>query len=81
MGGILLTHLQNLPCNAHTLDELEVPPGSVKDSVQVKIYICQIIVIINIIKVIITTILFKLHNLNHHICRMRLAPPLLEVCR
>ena len=35
MGGILLTHLQNLPCNAHTLEELEVPPGSVKDSVQV----------------------------------------------
>ena len=35
VGGILLTHLQNLPCNAHTLDELEVPPGSVKDSVQV----------------------------------------------
>jgi len=34
VGGILLTHLQNLPCNAHTLDELEVPPGSVKDSVQ-----------------------------------------------
>ena len=52
VGGILLTHLQNLPCNAHTLDELEVPPGSVKDSVQVKI-----IVIINIIKVIITIII------------------------
>jgi len=34
VGGILLTHLQNLPCNAHTLEELEVPPGSVKDSVQ-----------------------------------------------
>ena len=27
--------LQNLPCNAHTVDELEIPPGSVKDSVQV----------------------------------------------
>ena len=41
----------------------------------------KIIVIINIIKFIITTILFHLHNLNNHICRMRLAPPLSEVCR
>ena len=62
VGGILLTHLQNLPCNAHTLDELEVPPGSVKDSVQVEIYIVvKIVVIINTF--IITTILIHLHDL------------------
>ena len=35
--GILLTHLQNLPCNAHEIAEIEVPSGSVKDSVQSEI--------------------------------------------
>jgi len=37
VGGILLTHLQNLPCNAHEIAEIEVPSGSVKDSVQSEI--------------------------------------------
>jgi len=32
VGGILLTHLQNLPCNAH-----EIASGTVKDSVQSEI--------------------------------------------
>ena len=34
MGGILLTHLQNLPCNAHEVAEIEIPANSVKDSAQ-----------------------------------------------
>jgi hypothetical protein len=25
VGGILLTHLQNLPCNAHEVAEIEIP--------------------------------------------------------
>jgi len=33
----LLTHLQNLPCNAHEIAEIEVPSGSVKDSIQSEI--------------------------------------------
>jgi len=37
VGGILLTHLQNLPCNAHEIAEMEVPSGTVKDSVQSEI--------------------------------------------
>ena len=37
MGGILLTHLQNLPCNAHEIAEIEIPAGSVKDSAQTEI--------------------------------------------
>ena len=37
VGGILLTHLQNLPCNAHEVAEIEIPSGSVKDSVQSEI--------------------------------------------
>jgi len=37
VGGIMLTHLQNLPCNAHEIAEIEVPSGSVKDSVQSEI--------------------------------------------
>eukprot|EP00092_Neocalanus_flemingeri_P020363 GFUD01022061.1.p1 GENE.GFUD01022061.1~~GFUD01022061.1.p1 ORF type:complete len:706 (-),score=132.76 GFUD01022061.1:307-2382(-) len=37
VGGILLTHLQNLPCNAHEIAEIEIPSGSVKDSVQSEI--------------------------------------------
>ena len=28
MGAVLLRHLQNLPCNAHEISELEVPPSS-----------------------------------------------------
>jgi hypothetical protein len=34
VGGILLTHLQNLPCNAHEVAEIEIPAASVKDSAQ-----------------------------------------------
>ena len=34
VGGILLTHLQNLPCNAHEVAEIEIPAASVKDSSQ-----------------------------------------------
>jgi len=37
VGGILLTHLQNLPCNAHEIAEIEIPAGSVKDSAQTEI--------------------------------------------
>jgi len=37
VGGILLTHLQNLPCNAHEIAEIECPTSSVKDSVQSEI--------------------------------------------
>merc|ERR1719221_277265 len=37
VGGIMLTHLQNLPCNAHEIAEIEIPSGSVKDSVQSEI--------------------------------------------
>ena len=37
VGGILLTHLQNLPCNAHEISEIEIPAGSVKDSAQTEI--------------------------------------------
>lgn len=37
VGGIVLTHLQNLPCNAHEIAEIEVPAGSVKDSAQSEI--------------------------------------------
>jgi len=37
VGGILLTHLQNLPCNAHELSEVEIPASSVKDSSQSEI--------------------------------------------
>ena len=36
-SGILLTHLQNLPCNAHEIAEIEIPSNSVKDSVQSEI--------------------------------------------
>ena len=32
-----MTHLQNLPCNAHEIAEMEVPSGTVKDSVQSEI--------------------------------------------
>ena len=28
MGSVLLRHLQNLPCNAHEISELEVPPST-----------------------------------------------------
>jgi len=34
IGGILLKHLQNLPCNAHEIAEVEIPGTSVKDSSQ-----------------------------------------------
>ena len=37
VGGILMTHLQNLPCNAHEVAEIEIPSGSVRDSVQSEI--------------------------------------------
>ena len=37
VGGILLTDLQNLPCNTHNVAEIVVPAGSVKDSVQSEI--------------------------------------------
>jgi len=37
VGGILLTHLQNLPCNAHELSEIDIPGGSVKETVQSEI--------------------------------------------
>jgi len=37
VGGILLTHLQNLPCNAHEVAEVEIPATSVKDSSQSEI--------------------------------------------
>ena len=37
MGGILLTHLQNLPCNAHELSEIDIPGGSVKETQQSEI--------------------------------------------
>jgi len=37
VGGILLTHLQNLPCNAHEIAEIEIPAGSAKDSSQSEI--------------------------------------------
>ena len=37
IGGILLTHLQNLPCNAHEISEIEIPGVSVKDSIQSEI--------------------------------------------
>ena len=37
ISGIVLTHLQNLPCNAHEIAEIEVPAGSVKDSAQSEI--------------------------------------------
>ena len=32
-----MTHLQNLPCNAHEIAEIEIPSGSVKDSAQTEI--------------------------------------------
>ena len=32
MGAVLLRHLQNLPCNAHEISELEVPPTSTGSS-------------------------------------------------
>ena len=28
MGAVVLKHLQNLPCNAHELSEMELPPPS-----------------------------------------------------
>lgn len=36
VGGILLTHTR-IPCNAHEIAEIEIPSGSVKDSIQSEI--------------------------------------------
>ena len=32
MGAVVLKHLQNLPCNAHELSEMELPPASSSSS-------------------------------------------------